>query len=218
MHQKEPETDPWYFYKSVKIIAQGLAELGLRYADLADKMAVSEKDPRRRKELMEIASICRQVPGKGARTFHEALQSLTLTHIAVCNEVADSTICPGRMDQYLYPFYRNDRDKGLIQDEEVKERLSCFSIKLCEHYPVLNESVSRSGSGLPTFQTITIGGGDENGRDAVNELSHIFLDVMNDLRMREPNFHARISHDSPKEYTEKIFSILADGSITPALL
>ncbi len=217
MHRVKPETEPWWFYNSVKIIAQGLSEFGLRYADLAEKMAVSEGNVRRRKELMKIASICRQVPGKGARTFHEALQSLTLTHIAICNEVADSTICPGRMDQYLYPFYKNDVDTGIFHDEDVKELLSCFSIKLCEHYPVLNESVSRSGSGLPTFQTVTIGGVDEYGRDAVNELSYIFLDVMNELRMREPNFHARVSRNSPKEYIEKIYGILADGSNTPAL-
>jgi formate C-acetyltransferase len=56
-----------------------------------------------------------------------------------------------------------------------------------------------------------------DGNNAVNDLSYLFLEVMDELRMRQPNYHARVRPDDPPAYTEKINNLLAGGSNSPAL-
>ena len=97
-------SETWCFYEGVKIILAGLARFGERYADLARAMASEEKEPRRKADLETIAEVCQRVLRLGARTFHEALQSLFFAQIAVNLESLDNGICPGRIDQYLYPY------------------------------------------------------------------------------------------------------------------
>jgi formate C-acetyltransferase len=66
-------------------------------------------------------------------------------------------------------------------------------------------------------QVVTVGGVDKNGTDAANELSYMLLEIMDELRMRQPNFHARVHKASPEAYRHKINLLLASGSGSPAL-
>jgi len=205
------------FYESVKIIAEGLAQFGARYRDLASAMAETENDPGRKQELKEIAAVCDNVPCKGASTFREALQSIFFAQIALNLESLDNAICPGRMDFYLEPYYRQDIQNGILTREQAKELVSAFSIKMSEIIPVFSKLITNFHGGMFSGQVVTVGGTDPDGNDAVNDLSFIFLEVMDELRMRQPNYHARIHKDAPKPYLQKIFEMLSAGSNTPAL-
>lgn len=205
------------FYESVKIIAEGLARFGARYRDLASAMAETENDPGRKQELKEIAAVCDNVPRNGASTFREALQSIFFGQIALNLESLDNAICPGRMDFYLKPYYRQDIQNGILTREEAKELVSAFSIKMSEIIPVFSKPITNFHGGMFNGQVVTVGGTDPDGKDAVNDLSFIFLEVMDELRMRQPNYHARIHKDAPRPYLQKIFEMLSDGSNTPAL-
>lgn len=207
----------WYFYESVKIMARGLARFGKRYSDLAFQMARREKDPDERQALLDISHVCKRVPLKSARTFREALQSVFLAQIALNLESLDNAISPGRMDHYLFPFYERDLKQGRLTREDAKDLLSAFSIKMSEIVPVFSKHITRFHGGMFNGQVVTVGGVDRSGKDATNELSHIFLETMDDLRMRQPNYHARIHKDSPETYLDAIFGILSDGSGSPAL-
>lgn len=217
--QKEhaPDSDQWAFCESVKIIAEGLAQFGERYAGLAESMAASENDSTRKNELTRIAEVCRNVPRKGAKSFNEALQSLTFAQIAIMLESQETSVCPGRMDQYLYPFYCKDLERGVLDRNAAKELLGCFSIKTCEIVPVFSKYIIQFHGGLSNFQSVIVGGVDSDGKDAVNELSYIFIELMDELRMRQPNYHARVHKDSPKEYLEAVYETLARGSNSPAI-
>lgn len=94
-----------------------LGRLGQRYADLAQAMADEEADPARRRELEQIAANCRQVPARPARTFWEAVQCLWLTYMAVMLENWGTGNTFLRADQYLYPYYRRDRDAGRLDGQ-----------------------------------------------------------------------------------------------------
>ncbi|MFQ5631289.1 MAG: pyruvate formate lyase family protein, partial [bacterium] len=207
----------WVFYEAVKIIAEALARFGERYADLARDMAEEEQDAVRKIELEAIEQICRRVPRKGARTFHEAIQSLFFAQIAINLESLDNAICPGRMDQYLFPYYEREMASGLISGERAKELVAAFSIKMSEIIPVFSRRLTRFHGGMFNGQVVTVGGVDADGNDATNALSYIFLEAMDELRMRQPNFHARIHKKSPEKYANKINKILAAGSNSPAL-
>ncbi|MFQ5650108.1 MAG: pyruvate formate lyase family protein [bacterium] len=211
------DSEKWFFYEAVKIIAEALARFGERYADLAREMATAEPNPARKKELKTIARICRRVPGKGARTFHEAIQSLFLAQIAINLESLDNGICPGRMDQHLLPYYEKDIANGLLTRAEAKELIAAFSIKMSELIPAFSRRLTRFHGGLLSGQVVTVGGVDSEGKDATNEISYIFLEVMDELRLRQPNYHARIHTNSPGAYLDKINQILAAGGNSPAL-
>jgi len=210
-------SESWYFYEGVKIIAEGLAGFGERYADLAESMAREETDLDRKSELEEISRVCRRVPRHGAGTFREALQSIFFAQIALNLESLDNSVCPGRMDQYLYPYYEADLARGTINREKAKELLSCFSIKMSEIIPVFSRHMTNFHGGMFNGQVVTVGGTDRNGRDAANEISFIFLEIMDELRMRQPNYHARVHSGASREYLDKIYSILSSGSNSPAL-
>jgi formate C-acetyltransferase len=210
-------TDSWWFYESVKIIAGALGEFGNRYGELARLMAGKESDEDRRKELLHIADVCQTVPKKGAETFHEALQSIFFAQIAINLESLDNAISPGRMDAYLYPYYERDLQKGILTRDRAKELIASFSVKMSEIIPVFSERITRFHGGMFNGQVVTVGGVNREGKNGSNELSNIFLEVMDELRMRQPNYHARIHQDAPPDYLDRIYKILSNGSNSPAL-
>ncbi len=127
------------------------------------------------------------------------------------------TVCPGRVDQLLSPYYRRDLAAARITPEQARELLAAFSIKLCETIPVFSQALTRVFEGMPSWQVVTIGGMDKDGNDATNELSYMLIDIANELRMRQPNFHARLHAGSPDKFKKLIYTALAGGSNTPSL-
>ncbi|MEA3471168.1 MAG: pyruvate formate lyase family protein, partial [Thermodesulfobacteriota bacterium] len=187
-------------HRAARIACEGLLSYASNLADEAERLATSEKDALRGEELREIAGICRRVPLNPAETFHEAAQSLWLTHMAVCLEGLNSAVSLGRIDQYLYPYYRSDIEKGTITPEKAREILLSLSAKATEHVFLLSERTSEYHGGYLVAQATTVGGMDKEGRDAVNELTYIFLDVMEESGLRDPNYLARTHAGSSPEY------------------
>jgi formate C-acetyltransferase len=210
-------TESWLFYEGVKISCEGLARFGERYANLAAAMAEAEPDRARRGELEAVATSCGRVPRHPAKSFREALQSLFFAQVALNLESLDNSVSPGRMDQYLYPYYREGIERGELTREGAKELLGAFCIKMSEIIPVFSKHLTDFHGGMFNGQVVTVGGTDREGHDATNELSLIFLEIMDELRMRQPNFHARVHALSPKQYLDKIYAMLAAGSGSPAL-
>jgi pyruvate formate-lyase/glycerol dehydratase family glycyl radical enzyme len=204
-------SDEWNFLESVRIAADALARFGQRYADRAAALAAEEGDPRRKEELEAIARMCSRVPRLPARSFHEALQSMLLAQIAINQESLDLTICFGRIDQYLYRLYRQDCDAGVLDRDRAKELVACFMIKLCESVPVFSKLVTCFIGGMPSFQGMVVGGVGRDGKDAANELSYLFLEVMDSLRMRQPNFSARVHAAAPAEYLDAVYATIGRG-------
>lgn len=204
------------FYEAVKISGEGLISFAKRYRDEAKRLAKNETG-RRKKELMEIAEILDKVPEEPASNFKEALQSFWITHIAIFQENYEQAISPGRLDQMLYPFYIKDKEEGRINDEEVKELLGCLWIKSSEIVPLFSKFFTRFFGGYLVGQGLTVGGLNENGEDATNELSYIFLDVADEVRTRQPNFFVRISSKTKKEFSKRSIEVIKSGGGMPAL-
>ena len=205
------------YYRATQISMQALAEFGDRYAATARDMATQEPDTTRRQELEKIASVCNQVPRKGARNFYEAVQAMTLAHIAIFQETFGETTCPGRIDQFLYPYYQRDLEQGLVTREQAKTLLGAFCIKLCETIPMHSDVATRTLGGLTSWEVVTIGGQDRDGNDATNELSFILLELADELRMRQPNFHVRIHENTPKDFYDEVIRINFGAGSAPAM-
>lgn len=204
-------------YEAARIACEGLVDFSARLADEAESLAGEEGDPGREAELLEIARICRKVPSGPAETFHEAVQSLWLTHLAVCLESLNSAVSFGRVDQFLYHYFRRDMDEGRLDREKAREILLSFTAKATEHVFLLSERISQFHGGYLVVQAAIVGGMDRQGRDAVNDLTYLFLDVMEEAGLRDPNYHARVHAGSPDPYLRRVAEVLAAGNGVPAL-
>ncbi|MBN2283496.1 MAG: formate acetyltransferase [Deltaproteobacteria bacterium] len=204
-------------HRAARIACEGLVVFAGNLATEAHRQAVEEKDALRAAELHEISRICRKVPREPAETFHEALQSLWLTHLAVCLEGLNSAVSFGRVDQYLYPYYRRDCDRGHLTPQTARELLLCFSAKSTEHVFLMSERTSEYHGGYLVVQAATVGGVDREGNDAENELTWLFLDVMEESGLRDPNYLARVHGSSSDEYLLRLADVARQGKGVPAM-
>ena len=216
---ERPGLDPQTrdFNQAMVIACDGVIRMAENYSRKASEMAEVEKDSSRKQELLAIAEVLMNVPKRAARTFHEAIQSLWMLHISIFLEGLDNGISFGRSDQYLYPFYKRDLENGTITRDKAKELTGCFAIKSSEIIPVFSKKITECHGGFLSGQAMTIGGVDKNGKDVTNELSYLILEVMDEVRMRQPNYHARIHDGSPDKYLSRIMHNLVKGVTSPAL-
>jgi len=206
------------FYKAVEIVAEGVIEFARRYQQEALRLAEIEANPVRRSELLEIARVCEKVPARPAASFREALQSLWFLQIALHQENNEQALCPGRLDQYLYPYYQRDLETGILTEEETIELLGGFFIKMSEFVPLSYGLFNIFFSGSPANPAVTIGGVTEDGRDATNNLTYLILETRELIKTRHPNLHARVHKNSPDKYLSRACEVIKSGGGMPALV
>ncbi len=204
-------------YDAARIACDGLLIFAARLADEAGKLQSEEADPVRKSELANIARVCRKVPAGPAETLQEALQSLWLTHMAVNLESLNSAVSFGRVDQYLHPYYREDVKAGRLDREGARDLLLSFSAKAAEHVFLLSERISQYHGGYLVVQAAIVGGTDQEGNDATNALTYLFLDVMEEAGLRDPNYQARVHAGSPDEYLLRVADVARRGNGVPAV-
>jgi len=195
----------------------GVIRLARRYAAHARRLAASASASRR-EELLSIAETCRRVPAYSPRTFREAAQTLWFIHLNVAQEVSGyhTAFCPGRVDQYLGPYYDRDLARGRITRDEAYEVLACLFLKY-------NEFEIHSSP-----QTLFVGGQHPDGSDATNEVSRLCLEVSRDLQMIHPalcvSWHPKLDRGVMRRATEVMATgigfpaIFNDEAIVPGLM
>ncbi|WP_312204447.1 pyruvate formate lyase family protein, partial [Mixta calida] len=96
------------FLKAIAIVLEAVSDHIIRYADLARRMATQEARPARREELLRIAENCEVIAHQPPKNFWQALQLCYFIQLMLQIESNGHSVSFGRMDQYLYPFYRRD--------------------------------------------------------------------------------------------------------------
>jgi formate C-acetyltransferase len=187
-----------------------------RYEALARKQASACTDPVRKAELEEIALTCAAVSEKAPTSFRQALQLVCFVQLALQIESNGHSVSLGRMDQYLYSFYRKDAQAGLIAQEQVRELLSCTWLKLLAVKKVRSWSHTRFSAGGPLYQNVTIGGVTRDGRDAVNELSFLILESVGDMKLTQPNLSVRYHRGMSDEFLKVAIDVIRKGFGMPA--
>jgi formate C-acetyltransferase len=208
------------FYEGATIGLKALETFAARYADSLTKLSREESDPGRRKELEEMAAICRHVPKYPARTYHEALQSMMFLQIAICTESYENAISHGRLDQVLHPYYKRDKEAGIIDYNKAKELLALYILKMDEAILVNDGDtylrIGRLFETMSTDQAVTAGGLGRDGKDATNDVTYMLLDIC-ELQPYACNMTARIHKDSPPEYLDRLAEVYINGAPMPAL-
>lgn len=205
------------YLDALLIVCEGIETLAERYAIEAERLAALEGDGRRKAELREIAAVCRQVPANPARTFREAMQSFYFYQICIFMEQNAAAYNPGRMDQYLYPYYKADLEAGRITAEEAQELFDCLWVKFSEPCLFQDAKSAEYASGYPMFQNLCAGGVDSMGRDAVNDLSYMIIQATMDTQLYQPSLSVRYNMaKNPNSFLRKIVELMAMGTGFPA--
>jgi formate C-acetyltransferase len=179
-----------------------------RFAALARSLAAAEPDPERKRELETIAETCGRVPWEPARTFAEAVQSMWFTqNAAIISYGAGSGITPGRVDQLLRPYFEADLASGALTRAHALRLLEELIIKLNDNVVIWpnigGAKLNHLGSDV---ENITLGGVDEHGEDATNELTWLFMEALGNTNLAT-TASFRVSKKSPKEFVRQVVAI-----------
>ncbi len=206
--------------KAMSIAIDAVLILANRYADACDGLAKTESDAVRKQELEQIAAMCRHVPAYAPRTFHEALQAYWFVHLGVITElnVWDS-YNPGRLDQHLGPFYAAETASGTLDAEQAKELLACFWVKFNNQPAPPKVGITEEQSGTYTdFALINVGGVDPaTGGDAVNDVSYLILDVVEEMQLVQPSACIQISTENPNRFLKRACKVIKTGLGQPSV-
>ena len=204
--------------KAMDIACDAILIFAKRYSDELAHLAAKEKDEQRKAELEKMSQICRNVPANAPETFHEALQHYWFIHLGVITELNPwDSFNPGRLDQHLYPFYQQELKNGSLSKEEATELLQSFWVKFNNHPSPPKMGVTAQESNTYTdFALINLGGVTEEGFDAVNELSYILLDVIEEMRILQPSSMVQISKKNPDRFVKRAVKISKTGFGQPS--
>ncbi|MCK5827388.1 formate C-acetyltransferase/glycerol dehydratase family glycyl radical enzyme, partial [Candidatus Bipolaricaulota bacterium] len=191
-----------------------------RHAALALDIATNPHTTEQRKrELNQIAEICRHVPEQAPRTFHEALQMYWFIHLGVICELNEwDSLNPGRLDQHLFPFYEEEITAGILTPQDAKELMACFWIKFSNQPAPPKVGVTEEQSATYNdFTLINVGGINANGEDAVNELSYLMLDVIEEMQLPYTGSCVQISKTNPDRFLLRTLEVIRNGFGQPSI-
>ena len=205
--------------KAMAICIDAVILLANRHADLAEQLAADEADPARKAELEQIADICRHVPANAPRTFAEALQSYWFVHLGVITELNTwDSFNPGRLDQHLNPFYQTETQAGTLSIDDAKELLECFWIKFNNEPAPPKVGVTEEQSGTyQDFALINVGGFTPDGDDAVNDVSYLILDIVDEMQLIQPSACIQLSRQNPEKFLHKACKVVRTGLGQPSM-
>lgn len=202
--------------ESCLIACAGIIRYANRYAALAKELAAKETNKTRKEELLRIAENCTQVPAKPARNFYEACQSFWFVQQLIQMESSGHSISPGRFDQYMYPYYRADLEAGVINHDDAQELLDCIWVKLNDLNKCRDAESAKGFAGYSLFQNLIVGGQDEQGRDATNDLSFMCIDASMHVFLPMPSLSIRVWNQSPQELLLRAAELTRTGIGLPA--
>jgi len=205
--------------KAMRTAAKAIISYANRYSILLEKTALIESSEDRKSELLQMAQICRKVPANKPENFWEALQYYWFIHVGVISEVNPwDSFNPGRLDQHLLPFYRQGINDGSLTKERAKEILQSFWIKFNNHPAPPKIGITAKESNTYTdFALINLGGVKQDGSDAVNEVTYLLLDVIEEMRMLQPSSMVQVSKKNPNQYIRRFLQITKTGYGQPSI-
>ena len=198
------DPDKIEFWEAVCTCVRAVCKLSRRYADALDAEALSA-DETRAAELRQMAQNMRRVPAQPAETFWEAVQCIWMVQMVGCRF---NGIDIGRMDQYLYPYYQRDLEKGILTPEQAEELVGNFFLKCYERY-----AAQPSNAGL--HPAIMLGGLNADGKDGTNAVTFMCLRATERFSTPTPKVSVRINEQTPDEIFQIAHRMLLKGINQP---
>ncbi len=215
-YQNPDDIEKIYFYKSIIDTTEGVMIYAKRLSDYAKELADKETNPKRKAELYKISEVNAYVPAHKPRTYWEAIQSVWTIESLLVVEENQTGMSIGRVDQYMYEFYKDDIQSGRMNDFQAFELSGCMLIKMSEMMWITSEGGSKFFAGYQPFVNMCVGGVTRSGQDATNELTYLLMDAVRHVKIYQPSLACRIHNKSPKKYLKKIVDVVRSGMGFPA--
>ena len=215
-YENPDDIEKIYFYKSIIDTTEGVMIYAKRISEYAKELAAKETNPKRKDELLKIAEVNAYVPAHKPRTFWEAIQSVWTIESLLVVEENQTGMSIGRVDQYMYPYYKADIESGRMNDFQAFELAGCMLIKMSEMMWITSEGGSKFFAGYQPFVNMCVGGVTRSGHDATNELTYLLMDAVRHVKIYQPSLACRIHNKSPKQYLKKIVDVVRSGMGFPA--
>jgi pyruvate formate-lyase/glycerol dehydratase family glycyl radical enzyme len=204
------------YYEATLIALEAFQSFIRRFERLASEFYQCEPDYQRKSELLKISEVCGNISEKPPEGFYEALQLTWFVQLILQIESNGHSVSLGRMDQYLYNFYKDDLLSGKIDEEFALELLENLWLKLLSINKIRSWSHTRYSAGGPLYQNVTIGGQTTDGKDAVNELSYLILDSVGQMKLTQPNLSVRFHKNISDEFLYACTDVIEKGFGMPA--
>jgi formate C-acetyltransferase len=218
--EQDPEAlDKREQLQAMAIACDAVMRFAERHAALAEVEATKAANPLRKQELLDIAQACRRVPAHAPRDFQEALQSYWFCHLAVITELNGwDAYSPGHLDQHLWPFYQKGLAEGTLTRDKAKELLECFFVKFNNHTAPPKVGVTAAESGTYTdFANLNLAGLLPDGSDGSNELTHLLLDIIDEMHLLQPSSNMQVSRRTPDRVLKHALKVIRNGYGFPSL-
>jgi len=205
--------------KGMEICCDAIIRFAERHAEEALRLAGKEQDPERKAELEQIAEVCTRVPANAPTNYWEALQAYWFIHLGVTTELNTwDAFNPGRLDQHLQPFYASGLEEGTLTKEFAYELLNLFWIKFNNQPapPKVGFTLLESAT-YTDFANINAGGVKIDGSDAVNEMSFMMLDCIDEMRLLQPSSNIQLSKKNPDAFLKRALKIVRKGAGQPSI-
>ena len=174
-----------------------------RYEALAHEILAKTEDAEYRRTLRRIADSCHELTLGAPTSFFSAVQIVWIAHELLLVENEPSSLSLGRMDQYLYPFYRNDIDDGKLTYSEASDIMDALFIKFA--------------ATIHSYQNITVGGIGADGSWAGNDVTMLVLQSARKMRFDQPLICLRCAPDMPENIWAEAIANIRTGTGFPAL-
>jgi formate C-acetyltransferase len=215
-YQNPGDIEKIYFYKSIIDTTEGVMIYAKRLSDYAKELADKETNPKRKADLYKIAEVNAYVPAHKPRTYWEAIQSVWTIESLLVVEENQTGMSIGRVDQYMYEYYKDDIQSGRMNDFQAFELSGCMLIKMSEMMWITSEGGSKFFAGYQPFVNMCVGGVTRSGQDATNDLTYLLMDAVRLVKIYQPSLACRIHNKSPKRYLKKIVDVVRSGMGFPA--
>ena len=160
--------------------------------DLADRYK-AEAERIGRDDIVKVLEV---VPRYPATNLREAMQFFRIVHYALWLE-GNYHNTVGRLDKYMYPYYKKDMDAGVYTEAEALELVEDFFLSFNKDSDTY-VGVQQGDNG----QSLSLGGIDENGNEVFNDFSKLCLKASNNLRLIDPKINLRVNKNTPIEIYE----------------
>ncbi|SKA72213.1 choline trimethylamine-lyase [Desulfobaculum bizertense] len=211
------DLDKIYFYESIIDTTEGVMIYAKRISQYAADLAAKESDPRRKAELLKISEVNARVPAHRPSTFWEAIQAVWTIESLLVVEENQTGMSIGRVDQYMYEFFKADLEAGRMNEYEAFDLAGCMLIKMSEMMWITSEGGSKFFAGYQPFVNMCVGGVTRDGRDATNDLTYLLMDAVRHVRIYQPSLATRVHNKSPLKYLKKIVDVIRSGMGFPAI-
>ncbi len=205
----EPDTVSKYWFLQAVITAnKAVINFARRFADLLEEEAKKTQDAKRKEELLTMSANCRRVPAQPAESFWQAIQTVWFIQLILQIETNGHAISLGRFDQYLWPYYKNDVDKGILTREKALELVGSFFIKANEINKLRSWPDSEYFPGYHLAENLAIGGQTADGKDAVNDFTYVVLDATAELKLTKPSVSLKWFEGTSDEFMDKALQVV----------